>query len=76
MIFVEGKEMKGMKGSFQQQGNWMRGSSQGSPVDPLTGMSSNRQLSSAATVDEVERDGLLYMREEEKLARDVYLTLY
>ncbi|HHJ13326.1 MAG TPA: DUF2202 domain-containing protein, partial [Gammaproteobacteria bacterium] len=25
---------------------------------------------------DVERDGILYMREEEKLARDVYLHLY
>lgn len=27
-------------------------------------------------LDSVEEEGLLYMREEEKLARDVYLTLY
>ncbi len=28
------------------------------------------------TLDEQEKEGLLHMREEEKLARDVYLTLY
>jgi hypothetical protein len=28
------------------------------------------------TLSETERDGLLFMREEEKLARDVYYTLY
>ncbi|MFB6155422.1 MAG: DUF2202 domain-containing protein [Haloferacaceae archaeon] len=30
----------------------------------------------ASTLTEAERDGLRYMREEEKLARDVYLTLH
>jgi hypothetical protein len=30
----------------------------------------------ASTLDDAEVEGLLYMREEEKLARDVYLTLY
>jgi hypothetical protein len=30
----------------------------------------------AGTLSEAEVEGLLYMREEEKLARDVYLTLY
>ncbi len=29
-----------------------------------------------SSVDAVEREGLLYMREEEKLARDVYIALY
>ncbi len=37
-----------------------------SNTDPLTG----------TTLDESERADLLYMREEEKLARDVYLSLY
>jgi hypothetical protein len=30
----------------------------------------------AAELSDVEAEGILYMREEEKLARDVYLTLY
>ena len=31
---------------------------------------------SAMTLSDAEAEGILYMREEEKLARDVYLTLY
>jgi hypothetical protein len=64
-----------MKGAFEQTGNWRGGWSQDNQIDQVTGMKNNSQLSSTTTVDEVERDGLLYMREEEKLARDVYLTL-
>lgn len=41
-------------------------------IDRLTG--STRNISSELTVEEIE--GLLFMVEEEKLARDVYATLY
>jgi hypothetical protein len=40
------------------------GSGQGTPITP------------SGELSEVEIEALLYMREEEKLARDVYLTLY
>lgn len=45
-------------------------------TDPLTGMSLTQNLPPAGDLDATEADELLYMREEEKLARDVYLTLY
>ena len=36
----------------------------------------NQPYATTSDLDESELQGLLYMREEEKLARDVYLTLY
>lgn len=46
--------------------------------DKLTGLSESESsgLTATATLDEVEKATLLYMREEEKLAHDVYLTLH
>lgn len=43
-----------------------------SDIIPLTGLP---QLAGDATISDVERAGLVYMYEEEKLARDVYSTL-
>jgi len=58
-----------------------------SSTDPFTDNSNTpviNEVSDAPTLDEIdtgtlndaEKEGLVYMREEEKLARDVYLTLY
>lgn len=44
--------------------------------DQLTGLSESSGLTATATLDAVEKATLLYMREEEKLAHDVYLTLH
>jgi len=44
-------------------------------VVPQTTLSYVAQLP-AQPLDEQEKEGILHMREEEKLARDVYLTLY
>ncbi len=54
-----------------------------SPVDPEPVNNSSDQLlysvldqTNTEDLSTAERDGLIYMREEEKLARDVYLVLY
>ena len=41
-----------------------------------TGCATGAFSSDLSELDETEAEGLTYMREEEKLARDVYLTLY
>jgi hypothetical protein len=46
----------------------------GSAVESLTGGAYGRGQDGELSTEEIE--GILYMREEEKLARDVYLTLY
>jgi hypothetical protein len=46
----------------------------GSLVEPNAGGAYGRGQSEELTTEDIE--GILYMREEEKLARDVYLTLY
>lgn len=45
-------------------------------LDPLTGMSVSGTQNYTNTLNSDEIDGLIYMREEEKLAHDVYETLY
>ena len=49
-------------------------------VEPTTGSVWNRGLGTgiavAGTLDQAEIDGLVYLREEEKLAHDVYMALY
>jgi len=54
----------------QGQGRGSAGSEAGSLVQGAHGRGQDEELSA----EEIE--GILYMREEEKLARDVYLTLY
>ena len=45
------------------------------PIQPASASDVNSSIISS-TLSEAEADGLIFMREEEKLARDVYLTLY
>jgi hypothetical protein len=44
-------------------------------IDPVTAPDAAPVLATASTLDESDADGIGFMREEEKLARDVYLTL-
>jgi hypothetical protein len=48
----------------------------GGMFKPVQGALAQAPAASAATLSEVEIHSLLYMREEEKLARDVYAVLY
>lgn len=51
-------------------------------IDPQTSSFNQAQVTQqisnlpTETISEAEKNGLLYMREEEKLAKDVYVTLY
>ena len=51
-----------------------QGRGAGSVAESLTGGTYGRSQNEELNIEEIE--GILYMREEEKLARDVYLTLY
>ena len=45
-------------------------------AQPTTTPGENVNYEKAVNLSKAEKDGILYMREEEKLARDVYQTLY
>lgn len=47
-----------------------------SPVREAAAGRTLQMTQATATLDELEKEGLIWMREEEKLARDVYLAMY
>jgi hypothetical protein len=49
---------------------------EGNTVIDNAGLQDTLNQSSAGELSEAESQGIIFMREEEKLARDVYLTLY
>ncbi|MCP9767119.1 DUF2202 domain-containing protein [Lacihabitans sp. LS3-19] len=61
---------------------WISSCSKDQIVDPQTSSYNQAQVTQqisnlpTETISEAEKSGLLYMREEEKLAKDVYVTLY
>jgi hypothetical protein len=63
-------------GAGQGFGNGLRGGGQGNADVSRGGFEVLLAETPAGELSDVEAQGLLYMREEEKLARDVYLVLY
>lgn len=52
------------------------GTSAASPVTASPGVNQNTVITTVAALTPAETETLLFVREEEKMARDVYLTLY
>jgi hypothetical protein len=73
---LSGLTQSGRKDREYGYGNVARVDDQGTTRIDTDALQNALSQTPAAELSDVEAEGILFMREEEKLARDVYLTLY
>lgn len=71
-----GETGQGIAGTGNGRGGMSRGAAGRQANIPGTGLSANALPAASGDLSEAEASALVFMREEEKLAHDVYLTLY